>query len=159
MLRHLMSGSAEADGSPGSDGAFLSMTREFVADNAHRTVSTWDFKAVAERYMTGRMDVEGEQTLDWFFDQWVFRTGIPHYEIQYDIQDSLDGFVASGRVTESELNDFIMPVPVYSRTASGVQAYLGDVVVDGDNGEFFFYMDERPADIVLDPYDTILRKP
>ncbi len=158
MLRRLMSESTESGESTDSDSAFFAMLREFLEENDGRAASTRDFKAVAEKYMTDRMDIDGDGTLDWFFDEWVYSTGIPHYEVEYDVQESLDGFVASGRITESELNDFVMPVPVYSRTVSGTEAYLGDVVVDG-SGEFFFYMDERPSEIVLDPYDTILRKP
>jgi hypothetical protein len=159
MLRNLMSESGEPDDSSDSLTLFLQFVRRLLAEHDGGLVSTWDFKAAAERSMTDRMDLRGDGTLDWFFDQWVFGTGVPRYQLEYEVQESLDGFVVSGRAIESEGLGFVMPVPVYSQFGTDAPAYLGDVVVDGNEGEFFFYMDARPSDLLLDPYDTILRKP
>ena len=37
------------------------------------------------------MDLEGNHRMDWFFRQYVYGTGIPHYEFQYSIQAAPGG--------------------------------------------------------------------
>ena len=49
--------------------------------------------------MRASLDLEGNRKLDWFFDQWVYETGIPTYRL-----DSLvtavkgGGFVLKGKI-------------------------------------------------------------
>ena len=154
MLRMLM-----REGGASSDDGFLSMIREFLDEFDGQPASTWDFKSTAERHMTERMNIEGDGTLDWFFRQWVFGIGVPSYEMDYNIEASAGAFLVAGRVTQTEVTDFIMPVPVYARTDNDETLYLGDVVVADDGADFFFTMDSEPAEILLDPYNEILKRP
>ena len=140
-----------------SDERFLAMVRHFLEEFQGRAASTFDLKNIAESHMTDRMDVSGEGTLDWFFDQWVFGTGVPEYELTYSLDGGGSRVTASGRVQPANLPDFIVPLPLYARTGAAL-TYLGDVVVEGEGAEFFFALDSRPDELVLDPYHAVLRR-
>ena len=155
MLRMLM----RDRGAP-SDEGFLTMAREFLDEFDGRLASTYDFKSLVERHMTERMNVDGNGTLDWFFRQWVFGTGIPSYRMDYNVEAAPEAYRVAGRITQTEVTDFIMPVPVYVRTDADERiVYLGDVVVSDDGADFSFLLDSEPIEILLDPYNEILRRP
>jgi hypothetical protein len=62
--------------------------------------------------MTKDMDLDGNQRMDWFFNEWVYGTEIPSYKFEYQL--SADGTGFSGRITQSGVSDsFKMRVPVY----------------------------------------------
>lgn len=48
-----------------------------------RAATTEDFKAVLEKYMTPAMDLGGNQKMDWFFNEYVYGTQLPHYMFDY----------------------------------------------------------------------------
>jgi hypothetical protein len=139
---------------PDSDGPFLTMLRDFLNQYSGKTASTWDFKRVAEKHMTPAMDVRGDKILDWFFDEWVFGTGVPSYSLDYKVEPNREGFLVQGRVQQKGVStDFIMPVPVYAD-----DDLLGSVVVSEDEGAFKFQVKKKPTRIVLDPHWTVLRR-
>ncbi len=136
MLRTLM-----------GDETFVRMVREFLETFDGKPASTWDLKRIAEKHT--------KQSLDWFFDQWVFGTGIPKYELQYKVEQASDGFVIQGKIEQREVPDtFTMPVPVYAD-----ETLLGRVDVNGDAGDFTFAVKTRPTRVLLDPENTVLRVP
>jgi len=148
MLRMLMRGAAKD-----LDDAFLKMVREFLSTYNGRTASTWDLKRVAEKYMTKSMDLRGDRKLDWFFDDWVFGTGIPSYSVNYRVQPSArGGFVVDGRVSQTGVPEsFIMPVPLYAD-----DQLLGTVAVSDEEGSFRFETKSKPVRVTADPQQTIL---
>ena len=116
------------------------------------------FKAVAERHMGDRLDVNGDGTLDWFFDQWVLGAGVPGYSLDYAVREEGSGYIVTGRIDVEGGSGFVMPVPVHATTVDGNSVFLGDVLVRDESAELFFGMDERPEQIVLDPNRSILRR-
>ncbi len=148
MLRRMM------QDDDGSDDRFLGMLREFLNDFDGRPASTWDLKAAVRKHMTGRMDVAGDGTMDWFFEQWVFGTGVPTYDMTYTIEPSGDGsLVASGRITQTGVSEFLMPVPVYAGST-----HLGDVVVSDTGATFNFTLDGEADSLQLDPHRSVLMR-
>jgi aminopeptidase N len=148
MLRTLMQGEGK-----NPDEAFSKMVREFLQTFDGKDASTFDLKRVAEKYMTKSMDLRGDGKLDWFFDEWVFDTGIPSYQISYKVDPARDGFIVQGNIKQTGVPDgFVMPVPVY---ADGT--FLGRVVVSDEGGEFRFALKTKPTNVSLDPQGTILR--
>lgn len=94
------------------DKNFQEMMRDFVQTNYNRDVSTEDFKRAVEKHMTRDMDLEGNQRMDWFFNEWVYGTEMPSYKFEYQL--SADGTGFSGRITQSGVSDsFKMRIPVY----------------------------------------------
>ena len=126
---------------------FVKMVREFLETFDGKLASTWDLKRIAEKH--------AKQSLDWFFDQWVFGTGIPKYELRYKVDQASEGFVIEGKIAQQGVPDtFTMPVPVYAD-----ETLLGRVDVSGEAGEFRFAVKTRPARVLLDPENTVLSVP
>jgi Peptidase family M1 domain len=129
---------------PNPDAKFLAMLEEFVEAYRDKAASTWDFKNVVEKFTSKK--------LDWFFDQWVFGTGLPSYSAEYKVESSGNEFTIEGKIEQAGVPDgFTMPVPVY---ADG--QYLGTVQVGDSEGQFKFRLGKKPGTLTLDPETTIL---
>jgi hypothetical protein len=126
------------------DAKFLAMLQEFAETYDGKAASTWDFKRVAEKH--------AGQKLDWFFDQWVFATGLPIYALDYKISAEGNAFTAEGTITQTGVPDgFVMAVPVYADTT-----LLGRVEIGDSDGQFRFRLSAKPERLHLDPEMTIL---
>ena len=144
MLRENSPAPAAPPVPPVLDDKFLAALREFVETYGGKTASTWDFEHVIEKY--------SGKKLDWFFDEWVFDTGLPTYTFDYKIESSGTDFIIEGTIKQFGVPDgFTMPVPLY-----GDGEYLGTVQVGDSEGEFRFRVMKKPAKIVIDPEGTIL---
>jgi hypothetical protein len=150
MLRMLM-----RQNSANPDDAFLKMIREFVENYKEKNASTWDFKRLAEKYMTSALDLRGDAKLDWFFDEWVFATGIPTYSLDYKVEPVRNAFIVSGTIKRTGVSDnFTMPIPLY-----GDDVFLGRVPVGDSEESFRFQVTKKPERVVIDPQETILTRP
>jgi hypothetical protein len=137
MLRYILQANR-------GEAAFVDFVAEMRMLFGAKSISTYDFKALAEKH--------AGKTLDWFFDGWVFGTGIPAYKLDYKIDPGPGGFVVSGSILQSGVPDiFEMPVPLYAD-----DALLGLVNVSVDGGDFRFTTRSRPQQIHVDPKGTIL---
>ena len=90
------------------DEAFRQMMRGFVKDFRGGIANTDDFEAaVSEAF--------GEP-MDWFFDQWVYGTEVPTYELDLDLvatNDAGSPYALRGEVRQKGVSDgFRMPVPI-----------------------------------------------
>ena len=129
---------------PNPDAMFLAMLEEFVEAYRDKAASTWDFRSVAEKYASKK--------LDWFFDQWVFATGLPTYATEYKIEASGNEFTIEGKIVQTGVPDgFTMPVPVFADAQ-----YLGTVQVGDSEGQFKFRVGKKPESLLVDPEMTIL---
>jgi aminopeptidase N len=129
-----------------SEAAFTRLLDELLADFQSRPISTFDFKKLAEKHLG--------KPLDWFFDDWVFGTGVPSYTLTYKVDAAAGGFAITGDVRQSGVPDtFEMPVPLYAD-----DRFLGYVEVSNDGGEFRFVTRTRPQQVLMDPQRTILTR-
>jgi hypothetical protein len=147
MLRGLMS-----DPSTGSDEKFFRLLRDFVTSYRGMDISTEDFMRHAEKYMTRSSDLDHNHRLDWFFNEWVYETGVPTYKLQSSVkQISSKRFLVQGTITQSGVSsDFEMLVPVVAEMGKDKKASLGRVPVSEDGGRFKFTTTERPKRLVID---------
>jgi aminopeptidase N len=147
MLRGLM-----RDPSTGSDERFFRLLHDFVATNQGKSVSTEDFIRSAEKYMTRASDLEHNRRLDWFFNEWVYETGIPTYQLESSVKElSPTKFLVQGTITQSGVpSDFEMLVPVIAEIGKDKKASLGRVVVSEDGGRFKFTTALRPKRVAID---------
>jgi hypothetical protein len=147
MLRGLM-----RDPSTGSDERFFRLLRDFVATYQGREVSTEDFVRCAEKYMTRASDLEHNHRLDWFFNEWVYETGVPTYKLQSSVKQlSPKRFLVQGTITQSGVSsDFEMLVPVVAEVGKDKKASLGCVPVSEDGGRFKFTTAIRPKRLAID---------
>jgi hypothetical protein len=100
------------------DKRFQLLMKDFVQTYFNRDVSTEDFKKIVEKHMSKDMDLDGNQRLDWFFNEWVYGTEIPSYRFEYQLGP--DGSTLSGRITQSGVGpQFKMLVPIYLDLGKG----------------------------------------
>lgn len=84
------------------DANFKVMMHDFTQTYDNQSASTEDFKAIAEKYMTPDMNLDENGRLDWFFNEYVYGTGIPTYEFKPSITDAGEGkWKISGTITQS----------------------------------------------------------
>ena len=152
MLRNLMD-----DGQAGSGKRFFTMLRDFVATYRGQYPSTKDFIRHAEKYMTPVMDVDHDHHLEWFFDDWVYGTGIPAYKVEVSTRRaSPKEYVIEGTIEQSDVpRQFEMPVPVIACYGKERKERLGWVVVSDGGAKFRYTTTEKPSRVTIDQ-DSIL---
>jgi hypothetical protein len=146
MLRLVMQDPKAAN----PDARFIAMMRDFVATYTGRNASTQDFQRVVEKHV-------GE-SMDWFFNQWVYGTEIPHYEFTYELTGSDPAKpVLKMSLTQSEVSDsFFMRMPVYAHI-NGQPRLLTFINVKGSHtvtGEVQLPL--RPEKVTIDETRSIL---
>lgn len=76
---------------PDPDHAFKAMMWDYCAMFDNKAASTEDFKAIVEKHMTRGMDLAGNHKMDWFFQQYVYGTGMPQYTLHVALTPTPDG--------------------------------------------------------------------
>ena len=149
-----------SDGSVDRDKAFKDMMHDFVESHRNSPASTESFKAIVEKHMTKRMDLQHNGRLDWFFNQWVYGTDVPKYELKYETQPAEGGKTrVHVEITQSEVGDqFAMFVPVFGELGN-MTSRLGQVEVVGNSTrKVEFVLDKQPKKIVLNEYKDVLER-
>jgi hypothetical protein len=152
MLREML----RQPGSKTPDARFQALLRHLVWKYSYRALSTADFQREVEAVMTPAMDLEGGRSMDWFFDQWVRGTGVPHYHLEFTVVPTEKGFSIRGKLFQSEVpRSFIAPVPLYFNDG-GRSVYLGTVNTIGPETSFHFNAAVAPHKLLIDPQLTLL---
>jgi hypothetical protein len=138
------------------DARFMSLLQSLAEKYAGRALTTADLQHEVEGVMTPSMDLEGDHSMEWFFDQWVRGTGIPRYRVEFITHKTEKGLVIRGKLFQSGVpRSFISPVPLYANIA-GHHTYLGTVTTSGPETSFHFSASAAPHKILIDPQMTIL---
>jgi peptidase M1-like protein len=147
------------DPNSGNDGAFFNMMTDFVNRYHDKFASTDDFRKVAnEHFAKSPIGLKYNlDNLDWFFKQWVYRTELPSYQMEYQIQDQPDGkFMLTGTVTQQNVpDDWFMPLPVLI-SFGGKQEARGTVHALGPKANFQIKLPVKPVKVELDPNHWVL---
>jgi aminopeptidase N len=115
------------------DKQFIAMMKDFVQTHLNQDASTEDFQHAVEKYMTKGMDLDGNHTMNWFFDEWVYGTEVPAYKFEYSFTTNSEGKPAlTGRITQSGVSkNFVMSVPLYLDFGKGY-GRVGSVTLSGN---------------------------
>jgi hypothetical protein len=142
------------------DDRFSRMLRSLLESHRFRAVTTDDLQHAVEAVMTPSMALEGDRSMDWFFDQWVRGTGIPQYAVEFSVKPQGTGFVVRGTLKQNGVPDsFLAPVPLYAARAGGKPVLLGTVIASGRETSFRFVTQVAPKKILIDPQMTLLCLP
>ena len=107
--------------------------------------------------MTPSMDLEGGHSMNWFFEEWVKATGIPHYRVQFEAKPHGKEFLVTGKLEQDAVDDvFTAPVPLYAVRSGEKPEHLGVVVTTGPETRFRFVSRFRPSRLAIDPQLTLL---
>ena len=141
-----------------SDQQFQELIHDFFTTYRDRLASTQDFKKLVEKYMSKELDLEGNHRLDWFFDEWVYGTGIPTYRLSYSTSALKNGaFLVKGKIIQENVPDyFMMPVEVFGHYAQQRVQRIGRVDVTGYQTPFKFTLKSKPTKLTLDENGAIL---
>jgi hypothetical protein len=131
--------------------------KDFTRTYSNQAASTEDFKAIAEKHMTPPMDLDGNHRMDWFFNQYVYGTGIPEYRFVYQVQDAGEGkWKVSGKVQQSNVPaTWKNLLPIYAHV-SGKSVHLGFISVSGAETPFSAVLPFKPEKLSLNENEDIL---
>ena len=153
MLREML----RQPGAKEPDARFIALLHTLATKYAYRALSSEALQHEIEAVMTPSMDLEGGRSMEWFFEQWVRGSGIPHYRVEFSAHNGEKGFVVRGKLFQTGVpHSFIAPVPLYANTGAGRLAELGTVVAAGSETNFHFTTQTAPRKIVVDPRMTLL---
>ena len=147
------------------DQPFKEMMQDFVRTYRGKAATTEDFKAMVEKHMTREMDIEGNRKMDWFFNEYVYGTQLPSYQMNATFDKGADGDVVMNvKMTQSKVDEkFRMLVAIYLELANGTTSFLGRARLSG-NSTFeqkipLKGMKDVPRRAVMNYYDDVLASP
>ncbi|HEV2616827.1 MAG TPA: M1 family aminopeptidase [Candidatus Acidoferrales bacterium] len=110
------------------DDLFKALMQDFTKSFTGKAASTEDFKGVVERHMAPYMDIDQNHRMDWFFNEYVYGTGIAQYHLDYTVKPSPDNkWEIDGTVTQSGVPTGwkdTLPVYVHVKGKSGVIGWM-----------------------------------
>jgi hypothetical protein len=128
------------------DEAFFKILKKLAQDNVWKSVSTDDFKKIAE-------EVSGKD-LGYFFIQWAESSGAPEFRLEYTIFRTQKGFRVMGKISQ-DLDTFRMPVDLRIETEGNPEEQRVEVV--GTASEFSVDTFGKPKKVIIDPSNKVLR--
>jgi hypothetical protein len=153
MLREML----RQPGTKQPDARFVSLLQKLVAKYAYRALSTENLQHEVEAVMTPSMDLENSRSMDWFFDEWVRGTGIPHYRVEFTVHHDESGYSVRGKLFQTNVpRSFLASVPLYATGINSGRLFLGNVIAGGPETSFRFHVSAPPHKILIDPQMTLL---
>jgi hypothetical protein len=128
------------------DQAFTQTLKEFATRYSWKSVTTEDFRKVAQ-------DVS-KQDLGYFFIQWIESSGAPEFKLEYTIYRTQKGFRVMGKVAQ-DMDTFRMPVDLKIETEGNPEEKRVEVV--GTSSEFTVDTFGKPKNVIIDPDRRVLR--
>ncbi len=146
MLRGILMGRSE-DGA----GLFNAILADFLKAHAGGTASTRDFIATVNR-QTG-------EDWGWFFDQWVYRTGVPTYGWSHSLSEEPDAdglyLLEISMTQQGVAADFRMPV-TFGLEYGDAQPELLQFLMDQPSKTFSARLPFKPMKVTFDPDHDLL---
>ena len=153
MIRELL----RQPGGKNPDARFTALLQTLATKYAYRALSTDDLQHEVEAAMTPSMDLEGSRSMEWFFEQWVRGTGIPHYRVEFSVHRGEKGYLVRGKLFQAGVpRSFLARVPLYAGSGTGHGVPLGSVIASGPETPFQFLTPDAPHRILIDPQMTLL---
>lgn len=143
MLRHVV-----------GDSTFFEILKTYFATYKHSNAVTSEFIDIAQ-------NVSG-QDLSWFFDEWIYAPGHPHYMYSWTYTPcTQDSTVLTLHILQVQSHNynvptFKMPLDILIEFQSGDTIFT---IVDSLDDQYFtFYLHDEPVDLIIDPDDWVLKE-
>jgi aminopeptidase N len=120
--------------------------RDYYAAYRDRNASTGELRVIMERH--------AGQPLDWFFQQWIWGRGHPIFATRWTWAD---GKVALDVEQKQKGTVFRVPTVIEVRGEAGA-AHRENVLIDERTERFEVESEQRPAEVVLDPDEWVLKE-
>jgi len=147
MIRRMMTDPRNPD----PEHTFKETMQDYCKSFDNRPASTEDFKAIVEKHMNPGMDLDGNHRMDWFFNQYVYGTGIPQYSFHVSLTPTPDGKTSvSGELLRSGVpDDWKDAIPIYAHTGDK-NIRLGTIASTHPREAFNFVMSGKLDRISID---------
>jgi hypothetical protein len=139
------------------DAYFKAMMQDYTETFKNKAASTGDFKGIVEKHMLQHMDLDGNHRMNWFFNQYVYGTGVPQYHFKYTTSATPDGKTKVSVVVDRTgvPAGWKDTLPIYL-FKSGKSMLIGWMYVVADQGTMDFTLPFAPEKIGLNVNDDIL---
>jgi len=139
------------------DHLFKAMMQDYCKTFENQAASTEDFKAIVEKHMTRGMDLDGNHKMDWFFNQYVYGTGIPQYGFHAGVEATPDGKTkVKGEFSRSGVpENWKDNVPIYAHIGEKT-IRLGSVGVMHSTAPFEAILPGKIDRISINDYEDLL---
>jgi hypothetical protein len=147
------------------DQRFKELMQDFVKTYSGKAATTEDFKAMVEKHITPEMDLDGNQKMDWFFDEYVYGTQLPSYKVDSSFDAGPDGdLVLNLKIAQSNVDEhFRMLVPLYLEMPDANVFFLGRARLAGNTSLEqkipLKGLKEKPRRLLINYYDDVLASP
>ena len=133
------------------DERFLKMLAELRRRYEFRAITSEQFRDLAAEFLPPHSPSD---TMDTFFDNWVYATGIPTLKVQ----SSIKGFKVSGTVTQSGVDsDFSIDAPVEIQFGKGAPQIVW-VRTSNEPVPFSVMLKQPPLRVSLGAYSVLSAK-
>ena len=144
----------------GKGSAVFEILKSIVGDSAYcaalKTISSeHSGEPVGIGDLVEALEEKHGSELDWFFYEWVFRSDLPSYAIEYGTTPTDDGAYVVRGVLRQEGEPYRTPVPL--TIDLGGWSYDETVSITSSNQPFAFRTDEEPLEVIVDGGDLIPR--
>lgn len=111
-----------------------------------------DVVRIAEKHYGG--------DLDWFFNQWLYATNLPKFNVEYSVEAQEDGsYMVPVRVeTTSARENFTMPVLMRVEADAGTSTYHRETVTAGTTEFVLGPLQARPDKLHFNEFFSVLSK-
>ncbi|HSW48941.1 MAG TPA: M1 family aminopeptidase [Bryobacteraceae bacterium] len=132
---------------------FLAFLSDLTKRYSRQALTTEQFRALAAKYVPpGTPDA----SLDVFFDNWVYATGIPTVQMESSIRGKGAAYTVTGKLTQSGVDaDFTAWFPVEIQFRAG-KPVVHWVKTDSEPVTFSVALKQQPLKVVLDPSGSVL---
>lgn len=153
MIRMQLSDPHNAD----PDHLFKAMMQDYCKTFDNKAASTEDFKAIVEKHMTKNMDLDGNHKMNWFFNQYVYGTGIPQYSFRAATEPTPDGKThVKGEFTRTGVADnWKDSIPIYAHMGDKSMR-LGTIGVTHATEPFDFVIPAKVDKLTINDFEDLL---
>ncbi len=132
------------------DTLFFGSIRLYVQRNKGRNVRSIDFQSAIEEF-TGR-------SMDWFFEQWLYRSGHPAFQVSYSWEGNDNGKDGKALLSVRQTQDepFRCSLEILVDTLSD-GLYRQKVLIDRKEQTITINLPEKPVGIVFDALHSVVK--
>jgi hypothetical protein len=142
---------------PDTDHLFKAMMQDYCKTFENKAASTEDFKAIVEKHMIPNMDLDRNHKMDWFFNQYVYGTGIPQYSFHAPLTPTPDGktSVTGVLIRTGVPEPWKDVVPIYAHTGDKSMR-IGTLAVTHATEKFSFVLPGKVDRLSINDNEDLL---